>query len=98
MSQFAWVLYTGRDREGESFAIYCCLHGSGRILAKVLAPAAPGEFVYRVQFHCGIPKRLLADDNEAFDFVDCESAKCFAENILSQFDPTGAPEKAEASA
>lgn len=85
-----WQFHTGRDGEGDKFAVYVLVHGSGRILAKVHAPAYEGGYHFSAAFHCAVPATVI-DTNESFHFIDAESARAFVERILTQFDPLGKP-------
>lgn len=89
--EITWVHRAGTDSHGERFSIDNLLHASGRILAKVFGPVVPSEYAYRVSFYATVPKSVIADQNEAFDFMDADSARAFAETILDQFDPFSPP-------
>lgn len=88
-----WQYRSGRDHEGDSFSVHLLVHGSGRILAKVFCPVAAGEFQCRVQFYCKIPKTILANPEECFDFIEDAAAMRFAESVLLKFDPFAAESK-----
>jgi len=84
--EFIWERREGRDRDGDKFATWLLLHGSGRILARVIAPSAD-EFAYRVHFNCKVPDRILRDSWDEYEFIDEYSAKRFVEQTLAQFNP-----------
>lgn len=90
MGDTIWNSRTGRDGDGERFAVAYLTHGSGRVLAKVFGPAGNDEFLYRASFYCAVPPEVL-DTSETFDFVDLDSAMAFVDGILAQFDPLAKP-------
>ena len=83
--EFDWQFHEGRDADGDKFRTHILVHGSGRILARVVEPTHLGGFSFRVWFYCKVPKSM--DSNEGYDFIDVESAKKFVEQTLSNFDP-----------
>jgi hypothetical protein len=78
-----WQFRAGRDWQGDLFRVWCGVHGSGRILVKIFCPVVSDEFVHRVSFYVTVPKTVLADQNECFDFIDVDSAREFALSVLS---------------
>ncbi len=85
-SEAIWIQNKGTDREGNRFWLDNLVHASGRILAKISLPLCD-EYRYNVAFYCTVPKTILADQNECFDFIDIDSARAFALAVLAQFDP-----------
>ncbi len=85
-SEAVWIDKKGTDRDGDRFWLDNLVHASGRILAKVRLPLSD-EYRYNVAFYCTVPKTVLADQNECFDFIDLDSARAFALAVLAQFDP-----------
>jgi hypothetical protein len=85
--EYTWDFRSGRDTDGSAYSSHILVHGSGRILAKVVAI----NYFHRAQFHFTAPKDVL-DVDECFDFMDADSAKRFIEASLKTFDPL-APKK-----
>lgn len=85
-----WQFVSGRDHEGDKYAVWILVHGSGRILAKVHDMATTGGYHFRAIFHCAVPKTII-DATETFDFVALEPAQAFVDGILAKFDPFAPP-------
>jgi hypothetical protein len=83
---YVWDYRSGRDEDGSAYYTNILVHGSGRILAKVVTCS----YFYRAQFHFSCPKTVL-DVNECYDFMDVLSAKRFIEETLARFDPLAPP-------
>lgn len=89
----AWIDRSGRDSSGDRFNHHIAMHGSGRMLAKIYSPVAGDDYSFRAAFYCSVPKRVLANQEETFDFIDLESAEHFVEGVLAQLDATAKPEE-----
>jgi hypothetical protein len=84
--ELTWKHCEGRDEEGIRFSSDVCIHASGRILARVRCPVGD-EYWWRLYFYCAIPDRVIQKSEEAYDFIDSDSARQFAERVLTSFDP-----------
>jgi len=76
-----WIHKSGRDSDGDKFETEVCVHGSGRIVARIVCPLAD-EVHYAVYFYISIPERILKTSGEDLRFIDVDSAKRFADDIL----------------
>jgi hypothetical protein len=84
---FIWERREGRDCDGDKFRALVCVHGSGRILARVLLPVAGQEYKHYAMFDCAMPDGAPKDSGGSYDFIDEDSAKAFIERTLLAFDP-----------
>ncbi len=90
-AELDWQFKSGRDRDGDKFSNHILVHASGRILADIKEPTED-EYDYQVEFRCGVPSKIL-NQCDGFMFIDVDSAKRFAVDILTQFDPFGPGER-----
>jgi len=88
---FIWQRREGRDREGDKFRALVCVHGSGRILARVLLPVGGQEYKCYAMFDCAMPEGAPKDSGGSYDFIDEDSAMAFVERTLILFDPLAQP-------
>ena len=88
--KYIWDYRSGRDEDGSAFSTHILVHGSGRILAKIVAI----NYYHRAQFYFTAPKEVL-DVSEAYDFMEVDAAKRFIEDSLKSVDPL-APKKPRA--
>lgn len=76
-----WINKSGRDSDGDKFETEVCVHGSGRILARIACPLAD-EVHYTLYFYMEIPEKLLKTSGCDLRFIDVDSAKRFADDVL----------------
>ena len=90
-TDFDWQYHEGRDRDGEKLSDWVLVHGSGRVLAKIMCPLTPGEYHYQIYFFTGAAKearQLVYDGDGDIRFMDLMSAQRFCEEALTSYSST----------